>query len=111
MSIMESEIEIIIDRAVEKTLLMVPEVIGNLITHHVSLNKLNKEFYEKNPDLREHKVMVASVIEHTEGQNPPMDYGKLIKKALPEIRKRLEVTQGLDMQKVTPPDLNYNGEI
>ena len=111
MSITENEIEIIIDRAVEKTLLMIPEVIGNLITHHVSLNKLNREFYEKNPDLREHKVMVASVIEHTEGQNPPMDYGRLIEKALPEIRKRLKTTKNLDMQKVTPPDLNYNGEI
>jgi len=111
MTITESEIEMIVDKAVEKTLLMIPEVIGNLITHHISLNKMNKDFYEKHPDLREHKEMVASVIEYTEGNNPPMDYSQLIEKAYPEIRKRLALTKDLDMETVKPPDLAYNGEI
>ena len=110
MTITESEIEMIVDKAVEKTLLMIPEVIGNLITHHISLNKMNKDFYEKHPDLREHKEMVASVIEYTEGNNPPMDYSQLIEKAYPEIRKRLALTKDLDMETVKPPDLTYNGE-
>jgi len=110
MTITDTEINMIVDKAVEKTLLMIPEVIGNLITHHVSLNKMNKDFYEKHPDLREHKEMVASVIEYTEGNNPPMDYSQLIEKAYPEIRKRLELTKDLDMETVKPPDLTYNGE-
>jgi len=111
MTITETEINMIVDKAVEKTLLMIPEVIGNLITHHVSLNKMNKDFYEKHPDLREHKETVASVIEYVEGNNPPMDYSQLIEKAYPEIRKRLALTKDLDMETVKPPDLTYNGEI
>ena len=107
----EIEQNLIIDKAVEKTLLLIPEVIGNLITHHVSMNKLNKDFYEKNPELREHKKMVASVIEYTEGNNPPMDYNDLLTKALPEIRKRMHIVDSLDMETVNPPDLSYNGEL
>ncbi len=107
----EKEIEMIVDRAVEKTLLLIPEVVGNLITHHISVNKLNKEFYEKNPDLRDHKQMVASVIEQVEGNNLPMDYGKLVDKALPEIRKRLNDTKALDMKTISSPSLSYNGEL
>ena len=107
----DTEINLIVDKAVEKTLLLIPEVIGNLITHHVSMNKLNKDFYEKNPDLREHKKMVASVIEYTEGKNPPMDYKELLGKALPEIRKRMHTVDSLDMETVSTPNLNYNGEL
>lgn len=108
--ISEQTLQKIIDLTTENVLLKIPEVIGNLITHHVSLNKMNKDFYEKHPDLREHKEMVASVIEYTEGNNPPMDYSQLIEKAYPEIRKRLALTKDLDMETVKPPDLTYNGE-
>ncbi len=107
----EKEIEMIVDKAVEKTLLLIPEVVGNLITHHISVNKLNKDFYEKNPDLCNHKDVVTSVIEQVEGNNLPMDYSKLIDKALPEIRKRLKDTQGLDMKTIESPSLSYNGEL
>ncbi len=105
------EMEIVIDKAVEKALLMIPEVVGNLITHHISVNKLNKSFYEKNPELREHKAMVASVIEQIEGSNLPMDYSKLVDKALPEIQKRLKETKHLDMETISTPSLSYNGEL
>ena len=105
------EMEIVIDKAVEKALLMIPEVVGNLITHHISVNKLNKNFYEKNPELREHKAMVASVIEQIEGNNLPMDYSKLVDKALPEIQKRLRETKSLDMETISTPNLSYNGEL
>ncbi len=105
------EMEIVIDKAVEKALLMIPEVVGNLITHHISVNKLNKNFYEKNPELREHKAMVASVIEQIEGNNLPMDYSKLVDKALPEIQKRLRETKSLDMETISAPSLSYNGEL
>ena len=110
MSISEDQINIIIERAVEKTLLMIPEVIGNLITHHMSMGKINKEFYKKYPDLREHKELVASVIEQVEGTNPPMDYQKLIDRALPEIKDRIKTTSSIDLINVDVPSLDFNGE-
>ena len=102
--------ERIIDRAVEKALLLIPEVIGNLITHHISVNKINKDFYTKNPELQKHRELVASVIEKVEGNNLPMEYSKLIDMALPEIQKRVKETKGLDMETIEPPSLSYNGE-
>ena len=109
MSSTEAEKVEIIDRAVEKTLLMIPEVVGNLLNHHSSLNKINKDFYENHPELREHKEIVASVIESVEGKNPPMDYTKLVDKALPEIKQRISDIKDLDMIKVDVPVLDYNG--
>ena len=110
MDITEEQITMIVDRAVEKTLLLIPEVIGSLITHHVSVNKINKEFYEKHPDLRLHKETVVSVIEQVEGSNLPMDYQKLIEKALPIIKERVETTTSMDLTNVSVPTLDYNGE-
>jgi len=109
MNISEDQINVIIERAVEKALLMIPEVVGNLITHHVSINKINKDFYKKYPDLREHKELVASVIEQVEGNNPPMDYQKLIDKALPFIKDRIETTSSIDLMNVDVPSLDFNG--
>ena len=55
--------------------------------------------------------MVASVIEQIEGNNLPMDYSKLVDKALPEIQKRLRETKSLDMETISAPSLSYNGEL
>ena len=38
-------VEEAVSKAVEKTLLMIPEVIGNLMSSHASLHKINTEFY------------------------------------------------------------------
>jgi len=111
MSLTEEEKNEILDLAVERTLLKIPEVVGNLITHHMSQNKMNKDFYEKHPKFRDHKELVASVIEQVEGNNSPMDYTKLLEKAIPEIEKRIDVTKDLDLVNVDVPKIDYNGEL
>ena len=82
-----------------------------MITHHVSINKINKDFYEKHSELRDHKEIVASVLEQVEGDNPPMDYEKLIDKAYPEICKQIKTVNKLDFTDTGVPTLDYNGEI
>ncbi|MDP2366558.1 MAG: hypothetical protein Q8M94_22615, partial [Ignavibacteria bacterium] len=77
------------DRSVERALLLLPEVTGNLIVQHLAQNKLNTEFYGKYPEFKDKKDVVRAIVEMTEGKNPLMDYEDLLKKSVPEIRKRL----------------------
>ena len=105
------EREGIITEAIERALLAIPEVIGNLIASHVSLTKANKKFYSDYPELAEDKNLVASVVELVDSKNPGVDYEELLKKALPEIRERIKLTSGIDTASVSRPekrDLDLN---
>lgn len=98
--ITEEEKNEIINKAVEKTLLSLPEVIGNLITNHVTLHKINSEFYKAHPEFSGKKDVVQSVVEMIEGANPLLDYKEILDKAVPEIKKRLVILQDVDMTNV-----------
>ena len=98
------ERESIVSEAIERALLSIPEVIGNLISSHVSHTKVNKKFYEDYPDLAQTKDIVASVVEVVDSENPGMDYEKLLKKALPKIRERILVTKDLNITTVKEPE-------
>lgn len=109
----------IIDKAVEKAMLVLPEIVGNLITQHVTLSKLNSEFYSGHPEFRDKKDIVASVVEMLDGENPLMDYKDLLIKAVPKIRERIAETKNLNVIDISPDvnrdfkatDLKRNGEI
>jgi len=90
----------IIDASVEKTLLMIPETIGNLMEKHGFFAKANAEFYKKYPEFKGKTDIVASVVEMTEGKNPLEDYEKLLEKAVPEIRKRIATVKDMDVKTV-----------
>ena len=93
----------IVDTIIEKFLLILPGVIGNLITHHITLSKMNKRFYDKYPKFKDHKDIVAATIEDVEG-SAFEDYEKILEKAVPKIEENIKIKLGLDMK--TLPDLN-----
>lgn len=98
----------IIDAAVEKALLVLPETMGSLITEHIATNKLNSQFYKDHPEFKDAKDIVASVIEKVDGENPLLNYKDVLGKAVPEIRRRIETVKSLNMDSVTPnPDRTY----
>lgn len=100
----EEKLEII-DRAVEKTLLTLPEVVGNLMTNHVAMSKINSDFYKKYPEFKEHKDSVVSVIEMLEGKDPTIEYQELLNRSVPEIRRRISIMGKTDTKTVSP---NFN---
>ena len=109
--ITEAEKQSIINEAIEQMLLKLPSAVGNLITNHVALSKINKQFYDKYPEFREHKQDVAAVVERVEGLNSFDDYEKILKRSVPEIKRTIAATKDLDM-KVKKPDLNFDhGEL
>ena len=91
----------LIDKAVEKALLKLPEVVGNLMTQHASLVQMNREFYKNNPDFANHKDVVASVIEKVDGENPLLEYDQKLARAVPEIKKRIELLKTIDIKSVS----------
>lgn len=101
------EREEIIEAAVERTLLSLPGIIGNLIVNHAMMLKNNKKFYDNHPDFKDHKDLVAGIIEITEGNNTLEPHEKILERAVPEIRKRLLTLKNLDTTNVSSvkPDL------
>jgi hypothetical protein len=103
----------IIDKAVEKALLMIPEVVGNLMANHAAMHKTNMDFYERYPEFRDKKNIVASILEKVEGENPLMKHEDLLNKAVPFIKQRVELTKNLDMNvpSTVNRDFSNNGVI
>lgn len=115
----EEEKNEIINAAVERTLLAIPEVVGNLMANHAALHKINTEFYKAHPEFAGRKDIVQSVVEMIEGKNPTMKYEDMLVKAVPEIQRRLVIVQ--DVNTTTIPtkierdfglvDLSQNGKL
>jgi hypothetical protein len=118
--ITQEEKDEIVALAVEKTLLAIPEVVGNLIANHAALHKINKDFYDKHKEFATRKDIVQAVVEMVEGQNPLDNYPEILEKAVPEIRRRMEIVKTVnvtDAPEVMPrdfsnvPDDKNNGRI
>ena len=101
--ITDEERQSIINEAVERTLLMLPDVVGNLIMNQVNLIKLNRTFYDRFPEFKDNKETVASVVEYVEGVSPGLKYEDILTKAVPLIRERMKTVGKLDIKSVTKP--------
>lgn len=107
----KEEREDIINEAVERVLLRIPETIGNLMARHAQMNKLNREFYSKYPEFKDYRDVVASVIEGVESDYPMTDYKKLLEKAVPQIKARIRRLDNLDTENVSSrPNLTFRDE-
>lgn len=106
--ITKEERESIIAEATERMLLKIPEVVGNLITNYAEKIRVKKEFYDKYPEFKDHKEVVASTIEDTENTNPSMSFKEIVNTSVPNIRRRIESLKGLDTKSVSKPNLDFN---
>jgi len=97
--ITEEEKQEIINKAVEKALLLIPEVVGNMMAQQATIGKINAEFYAAYPEFKDYRDIVASAVEMEEGKNPTIKYEDLLKNAVPEIIKRIKITKGIDFTK------------
>lgn len=107
-----SEREQLIEETIERLLLRLPEVVGNLMNDHALNLKLNREFYKSYPEFQQHKDVVVSVIEQVEGQNPLKSYKEILALAKPKIQELIQTKAGLSLDKsVGFPSLQTNGEL
>ena len=113
------EREEIINASVERTLLMIPDVVGNLMANHAALHKINKKFYDAHPEFASKKDIVQAVVEMIEGKNPTMKYEDMLEKAVPEIQHRILIIADVNVNTATEKlptdfsniDLSHNGKL
>ena len=106
--ISEEERQSIVNEAVEKALLVLPEVVGNLMMSQARNQKLIKDFYDKHPDLVSNEHIVAATVEQVEGNNPGLKYEEILAKSVPLIRERLRSSKLLDTKNPGRPNRNLS---
>lgn len=79
----------IVFKVTEAVLLRMPEVIGNLMQEMAMANKLNKQFMDRNPSFKNEPVIVTSVIEMVERDNPSLTHEEILNKAEGLIKQRI----------------------
>ena len=110
---MDQEIKDYIDKKIEGLYLSLTEIVGNAMAHHAFCNKANAKFYKDHPEFRDHKDAVASVVEMIDGENPALEYDKILELALPRIRERVAMTKNMNVTSISSnPPLDFgNGDI
>jgi len=93
----------LIKDVIEQVLLKMPEVIGNLMSHHANMAKVKREFKERFPEFNNHSEVVARVIEKVEGENVGLSSTEILNKAVPEIRRQLKIVEKVDLNSVVKP--------
>lgn len=103
----EEEKQEIIDKAVEKALLLLPETVGNLMAQQATYAKINSQFYKDHPEFADYKQVVASVVEYIDGTYPDLEYEDKLKKAVPIIKERIRTMSTLNMDKAERPSRDF----
>lgn len=93
----ESEKKEIVKEVLLAVLLKMPEVIGNLMTHHSLVNDVREKLYRDYPEFRGHGPVVASCIEEIDGSDLKQSVDDVIKRAVPVIRERIKVVKASDL--------------
>lgn len=107
----------IIDEAVEQMLKLMPEVVGNLMVANTMYSRMTSEFLDKNPTFKNHREIVQEVVAGIEGNDPTLEYSKVLKLAEPKIAQAIKLKTGLNMSQIDRKsfkldfDNSDNGEI
>jgi len=110
--ISEDEKEGLINEIVERMLLKIPDIVGNLITVYADKIRMSKEFYAKYPEFSDHRDVVASVIESMDANSKFKPFKEVVEDSVPVIRKRIGLLKGIDMKTVKKPNLDFSqGEL
>ena len=91
----------------EKILLTLPEVWSALLVDMKGGMELNEKFYKGHPEFKGHEDAVKSIVDKIDGMNPMMSLKDKLDTAVPEIRKRIEMTKGLTMDVHGVPDTSF----
>jgi len=89
--VLEDLAQAIFQAAVQEALKLLPLINENIIKQAAVLHESSNKFYKNNPDLVEHKPMVAKLIETYEGQNPGRPLDEVLNLAAVEARKNLKL--------------------
>lgn len=96
-----------VHQAVEQALRSLPGVINSLAAQAAQMQEATGEFYRSNPDLIDHKPLVAKTLEQLEAEHPGLTIQELTAKLVPEVRSKLKNYQKLSGQEEAKPSLDH----
>lgn len=80
-------------RAIEKTLLSVPELVTRFVSNNTALTKMADDFYKANPDLAEVRKTVSVCANEAYHENPALTTEQLFEEAGKRARKILALPE------------------
>ena len=98
----ELEIERVSNIVMQRLLLRMPEVVGNLMRSVALKKKLGTQLFHDHPDFVAHKQLVMKVIESVEGKDVTKDYSDVIQEAIPIIQRQIGLVDGINMTSIKP---------
>lgn len=101
--ITEKEMDEIVNLVIERVLLKMPEVLGNLMASAAERQKFKKEFYEKYPEFRGSEEVVARLYEEEASKDLTLTNEQISQRIVPKIRDRIGKLSDLDMSNVQKP--------
>lgn len=96
--------------AVEESLKVLPAVIQNLIASIGTIHEVSSKFYQDNPELVNHKKLVASIIQEVEADNPGSPFKEIADKAGLLTKERLKLNLNLSTDSADRPSDNKINE-
>ena len=82
--------------AVEQALRSLPFVVQSLIASTSNLKSASERFYNDNPDLTNHKPLVAKAMEKVERENPGFTIEQVVDRTAIEARKLVKGLNSVD---------------
>jgi hypothetical protein len=103
-------VNLAVDMAAEYTMRLIPEFIGNVILSKESDRRLMIKFYKDNPDLENHRDIVAAEVVAYKENHSTLTLAEIIKEVTPIIRQKMGMAGKLNMNTITKPsDLSFKG--
>jgi hypothetical protein len=96
--------ERLINAAVERALLMLPEAVEHLIMQKAATKGITSQFFKDNKEISAHLDLVQSIIEKTEGENPGIPFSKVLELAEPIIKDKIKKLSAADYKMVERPN-------
>ena len=101
--ITNEEKEQIILAVIERVLVKMPTVIGNLMAKHAEVQQEKKKFFDLNKDFLPYTDLISDVVQKIEGEDLTKSYSEILNEATPEIRKRISLLNSLNIKDVNKP--------
>lgn len=101
-----TEKEEFIQEVLERVFRILPETIGNLMKSHALYQKLTEDFYKDHQEFKSHTDIVREVVGKLEGANPTGDYADILKEAIPEIKRQINLKGGVNTKIPTKESLD-----
>lgn len=108
----DSQLESIIERATERALQLLPDVVTNLYMQKIAMQENVRKFYKGNESFLQFQQIVQNTLEEWDSRNPGKNPEIVMQEAIPEIKKRIETAKTVDMNRTgKPTDLSFRGRL